>query len=110
MIHKKNIVFACPNRMVQSGMAFVFLLLFACGPDNPVEKQHYNYNEKAIKDQFVKANQALTQKENDDMDSYVSTHKMAFVRTNSGVRYFVYKASVKGDSIKALGDSIRKEN
>lgn len=88
----------------------VLCFLFSCGPDEQKQKPHYTYNEKAIKDQFVKANQQLAQKENDDMDSYVSTHKMAFVKTKSGVRYFVYKASAKGDSIKQLGDSIRKEN
>jgi FKBP-type peptidyl-prolyl cis-trans isomerase FkpA len=87
-----------------------FIVFFSCGTEKPKEKPHYAYNEKAIKDQFVKANQALTQKENDDMDSYVSMHHMAFVKTNSGVRYFVYKPSLKGDSIKQLGDSIRNEN
>jgi FKBP-type peptidyl-prolyl cis-trans isomerase len=57
-------------------------------------------NHKRIKDQFVKANQQLMQKENDEMDYYAKTHNMAFVKTASGIRYFVYKHSTKGDSIK----------
>ena len=57
-------------------------------------------NDKRIKDQFVKANQQLMQKENDEMDYYTKTHNMAFVKTASGIRYFVYKHSTKGDSIK----------
>lgn len=53
-----------------------------------------------IKQQFIAANQQLMQKENDEMDYYAKSHKMAFVRTGSGIRYFVYEASAKGDSIK----------
>ena len=77
-----------------------FAVLIACNPNKSEEKKHFPINEKAIKEQFVKANAQVAQKENDDMDSYVSTHKMAFVKTNSGLRYFVYKASAKGDSIR----------
>lgn len=57
-------------------------------------------NEKAIREQFVKANQQLALKENDEMDYYGKTHKMPFVKTTSGVRYFVYSPSAKGDSIR----------
>jgi FKBP-type peptidyl-prolyl cis-trans isomerase len=53
-----------------------------------------------IKNQFVKANQQLMQKENDEMDAYAQSHKMPFVKTSSGIRYYVYKPSAKGDSIK----------
>jgi len=53
-----------------------------------------------VKDQFVKANQQLMQKENDEMDYYAKSHKLPFIRTGSGVRYYVYKPSEKGDSLK----------
>lgn len=54
-----------------------------------------------IREQFVRANQAQTQKENDEMDYYAQSHKMPFVKTSSGIRYWVYKPSAKGDSIRA---------
>lgn len=54
-----------------------------------------------IREQFVRANQAQLQKENDEMDYYAKTHKMPFVKTASGVRVWVYKPSEKGDSIRA---------
>lgn len=57
-------------------------------------------SETAIKDQFVKANQQLLQKENDEMDVYEKSHKLRFTRTPSGVRYYVYRHSEKGDSIR----------
>lgn len=56
--------------------------------------------DRLIREQFIKANQQLMQKENDEMDYYVKSHKMPFYRTSSGIRYFVYKPSAKGDSIR----------
>ncbi len=55
---------------------------------------------KAIRDQFVEANKQLMQKENDEMDYYAKSHGMPFLRTSSGIRYYVYKPSEKGDSIR----------
>lgn len=52
-----------------------------------------------IKNQFVRANQQLMQKENDEMDYYAKSHQINFLRTSSGIRYFVYKPSLKGDSL-----------
>lgn len=34
------------------------------------------------------------------MDYYAKTHKMPVVKTLSGIRYYVYEPSKKGDSIK----------
>ncbi len=98
MIFNKNIL-----------LIFGIAVLSACNTDEPKQKKHFAINEKAIKEQFIKANQAVAQKENDDMDSYVAMHKMPFVKTNSGLRYFVYKPSAKGDSIKDLGDTLHPE-
>jgi FKBP-type peptidyl-prolyl cis-trans isomerase FkpA len=64
------------------------------------KKPDVSLDKEAIKNQFVRANQQLMQKENDEMDYYAKSHTMAFVRTGSGVRYFVYKPSEKGDSVK----------
>ncbi len=65
------------------------------------DSQHTDaQNNTIIKNQFIKANQQLMQKENDEMDYYAKSHKMNFVRTSSGIRYFVYKPSAKGDSIR----------
>jgi len=85
--------------------AILFILLFiACKNDTPPhEKKDERSNtqkDKIIREQFVKANQQLTQKEIDEMDYYVKSHKLPFIKTNSGIRFFVYKPSEKGDSIK----------
>lgn len=58
------------------------------------------FNEKQIKEQFISANKQLMQKENDEMDYYAKSHRMPFFRTASGIRYYVYKPSEKGDSIR----------
>lgn len=86
---------------IQSISFFICLLLFvSCEtPEEPV-KEKKPINEEALKQQFIKANQQLVQKENDEMDYYAKSHQMPFVQTKSGVRYYVYKASAKGDSIR----------
>ncbi len=53
-----------------------------------------------VKEQFIRANQQLMQKENDEMDYYAKSHQMPFFRTPSGIRYYVYKPSESGDSIR----------
>ena len=73
------------------------MLLSSCGPEQKTEKPEFNKNK--VKQQFIKANQQVVVKENDEMDYYQKSHHMAFVKTTSGIRYFVYKPSVKGDSI-----------
>lgn len=80
------------------------LALSACQPNAKKEKPKTetpkNINEAKLKDQFVKANKQLVQKEIDEMDYYVKMHKMPFTTTTSGIRYYVYTPSAKGDSIK----------
>lgn len=77
----------------------LFAFLMACGPKTESNKEE-TFNHEKVKQQFVKANQQVVVKENDEMDYYQKSHQMPFVRTNSGIRYYVYKASAKGDSIK----------
>lgn len=80
------------------------MFLTACQEPVRIKKQNTERSDaetdKIIREQFVKANQQQIQKENDEMDYYAVTHKMPFIRTTSGVRYWVYKPSAKGDSIK----------
>lgn len=80
------------------------LFLMACG--EPEQEKTKQFDREKAKQQFVKANQQVVMKENDEMDYYQKSHNMAFVKTNSGIRYYVYKASAKGDSIKD-GDIVK---
>ena len=84
-------------------LIFFCLLLNSCN-NEPIKKdvspKTDQENNELIKNQFIKANQQLMQKENDEMDYYAKSHQLNFIRTGSGIRYFVYKPSIKGDSIK----------
>lgn len=80
------------------------LFLVSCG--NNENQEVKSFNQTKIKEQFIKANQLVVVKENDEMDYYQKSHQMDFVKTKSGVRYYVYKPSVKGDSIVS-GDIIK---
>ena len=92
------------SEYIFSIILLISLLFYGCSPNH--EKKEQSYDQEKIKQQFVKANQQVVVKENDEMDYYQKSHNMAFVKTNSGIRYYVYKASAKGDSIKD-GDLIK---
>lgn len=58
-------------------------------------------NPVKVKNQFIKANQQVVAKENDEMDYYQKSHRMPFVKTKEGIRYYVYKpGALKGDSVR----------
>ena len=78
---------------------FMLLLLSAC-QSNDKKEDPKSFNKEKVKNQFIKANQQVVIKEGDEMDYYQRSHKMPFIKTKSGIRYYVYKASAKGDSIK----------
>lgn len=42
----------------------------------------------------------LAMREDEQMDMYARNHRMPFVRTPSGIRFFVYGSSGTGDSIR----------
>lgn len=70
------------------------------------ETKSNSFDKSKIKEQFIKANKQVVVKETDEMDYYQKSHQMDFVKTTSGIRYYVYKASAKGDSIND-GDIIK---
>ena len=102
MRFKYNKYFSIFNYFVLFAINSLFIT--SCGNSVEKEKHQTNFpkaiNEEELKNQFVKANKQLVQKESDEMDYYVKTHKMPFVKTSSGIRYYVYKPSAHGDSIK----------
>ena len=77
------------------------LIIFSCHPETNKNKddQLKNIDATLIKKQFIEANKQIVQKESDEMDYYAKAHQMSFVKTPAGIRYFVYKSSLKGDSI-----------
>jgi FKBP-type peptidyl-prolyl cis-trans isomerase FkpA len=80
-------------------LACALIFSFCTDPEEHPKKEK-PIDKEALKQQFIKANQQLVQKENDEMDYYVKSHQMPFTQTKSGVRYYVYKPSAKGDSIR----------
>ncbi len=77
---------------------FIITIIASC--QQTPKKEQQVFNETKVKQQFVKANQQMVIKENDDMDYYQKSHKLPFTITTSGIRHYVYKPSTKGDSIK----------
>jgi FKBP-type peptidyl-prolyl cis-trans isomerase len=78
------------------------ILAASCGTEQPPppRKKIHAINKDSIKNQFIRANKQVVQKESDEMDYYASSHQMPFVKTSSGIRYYVYQPSAKGDSIR----------
>jgi FKBP-type peptidyl-prolyl cis-trans isomerase FkpA len=85
---------------ILAACALLLLFFFSCGSPEQEKIPAKKVNKEVLKNQFIKANQQVVQKENDDMDSYERQHKLSFVRRNSGIRYYVTKPSLKGDSIR----------
>lgn len=81
-------------------LLIILVFLASCSNTPKDEKKEFNINKEAIKKQFVEANKLLAKKEADDMDAYARQHKMNFINTDLGLRYYVYAPSAKGDSIK----------
>lgn len=78
----------------------ILALFGACADPHKEEGHPEKINKEALKKQFIEANKLLAKKETDDMDAYARQHKMNFINTDFGIRYFVYAPSVKGDSIR----------
>lgn len=74
-------------------------LLYACRPEKPIENPKPEIDKEKLKQQFIQANKQIIQKESDEMDYYAKSHQMQFTATSSGIRYYVYNPSAKGDSI-----------
>lgn len=86
---------------IKTGYLFILvLILVSCGNPDKDEHKEIKINKEALKKQFIEANKLLAQKESDDMDAYARQHKMNFINTDLGLRYYVYSPSEKGDSIK----------
>jgi FKBP-type peptidyl-prolyl cis-trans isomerase len=95
------------NRCLFVLLSSPLFFITACNPKtDDIEANQFNHEK--VKQQFVKANQQVVVKENDEMDYYQKSHQMNFIKTTSGIRYYVYKPSSKGDSIK--NDDIIKIN
>lgn len=86
-------------------LVLLFCFFIGCTPEKKEQPKVIAIDPQKIKEQFVKANKQQVQKESDEMDYYVKTHHQPFINTNSGIRYFVYGPSAKGDSIRE-GDEI----
>lgn len=101
---KSVILFSFMMTVTRSILLSIVMPAMVLSCSTPSEKQkaamQTEEDTKMIKEQFVRANQQLAQKENDEMDYYGRSHNMPFVRTTSGIRYYVYKPSAKGDSIR----------
>ena len=89
-----------PTVLKYKNSLFFLLLIsfFACTQEEKIEQPEFN--QAKVKQQFIKANQQVVVKEGDEMDYYQKSHQLSFIKTTGGIRYHVYKPSVKGDSIK----------
>lgn len=96
LISKLQIVF---KTYYHSFLIISLSIFISCKSDNGTTTSTSKIDKVKIDQQFVKINQQIVTKENDEMDYYQKSHQFPFVKTNFGVRYYVYKPSIAGDSI-----------
>jgi FKBP-type peptidyl-prolyl cis-trans isomerase FkpA len=77
-----------------------FALLSSC-QESPKAVNPPPINPEKLKNQFIKANQQVVAKENDEMDYYQKSHHLSFIKTREGIRYDVYQPGpLKSDSVQ----------
>lgn len=76
----------------------VLFFMIRCTSEEHKTKPYINQNK--LKEQFQKANQLVVQKEIDEMDYFEKTHKMQFIKTPLGIRYYRYDSIPKQEKIK----------
>lgn len=96
LISKLQIVF---KTYYHSFLIISLSIFISCKSDNGTTTSTSKIDKVKIDQQFVKINQQIVTKENDEMGYYQKSHQFPFVKTNFGVRYYVYKPSIAGDSI-----------
>ncbi|MCX7728280.1 MAG: FKBP-type peptidyl-prolyl cis-trans isomerase [Bacteroidia bacterium] len=80
--------------MIKKTLIKLFITSFLvtqCADDSA--EHHINIrkiDKEKLKKQFEYANQRLVQKEIDEMNYFEKTHQMPFIKTNFGVRYYIY--------------------
>jgi len=90
-------------KIISSRKSFIPLIFCLTGCSHQQDKKNEEtrvFSEQGAKEQFVVANQKQLQKENDEIAYYITTHKLPFVTNASGIRYYVYKPSAAGDSVR----------
>jgi FKBP-type peptidyl-prolyl cis-trans isomerase len=89
------------KNIVQLFLSLVIVVLASrCSDKESKNEMIPDFSEAGAKEQFVIANQRQLQKENDEIAYYIKTHRLPFKTTASGIRYYVYKPSATGDSVK----------
>lgn len=82
-------------------LSFIALVLLGSCRETPKAADPPVINPVKLKDQFIKANQQVVAKENDEMDYYQKSHHLSFIKTREGIRYYVYQPGpAKSDSVK----------
>lgn len=91
-----------PFRFYNSlSLTLIALTLLSSCQESPKTVNPPQINPVKLKDQFIKANQQVVAKENDEMDYYQKSHHLSFIKTREGIRYYVYQPGpLKSDSVQ----------
>jgi FKBP-type peptidyl-prolyl cis-trans isomerase FkpA len=76
------------------------LFLVSCGEDKPTKKNLTKKEYERMKEDMMKANRALMEKESAEIDAYIANRKdWHMTMSGTGLRYEVYQPG-KGDTVK----------
>lgn len=87
------------NYFKYSFFLLLSIVFISCQEPEKSDKDNQKFDKVKVRQQFIKANQQVVIKENDEMDYFQKSHQFPFIKTTSSIRYYVYKPSVIGDSI-----------
>ncbi len=100
--------FAVQTYFMKTFCFFIFSLGFFISCSEKNEKQKMSTKQViASKSPLIKANRGLVNKENAEIDSYVSRRNWTMQKSGSGLRYYIYK---NGNGKKALAGNYAQIN
>ena len=87
--------------MAGLAFGFCFIVFFiSCGPDKPVKKELTQKEYLQMKEDMIRANKILMEKESAEIDAYAKNKGWTMKMTGTGLRYQIQREG-KGDPVKA---------
>ncbi len=75
-------------------LLITIISFFGCNNDNNDNVHKKHIDKKKVDEAFVKINKAYIRVEDQQIDDYLTRRKWNFIRTKTGLRYFIYKEGV----------------
>mgnify|MGYP005851203637 CR=1 FL=1 len=90
------------NLFINMKITGILFILFILGCNHQEKKNKADPKaDQDFRDKIIQSHQAFLEKENSRIDKYIDSLDLEFVKTGTGLRYFIKKEKPQGDTIKS---------